>query len=248
MPTVFSIADVKAAALLTVSDYDAALPGWVATLESQLEQFTGLTLASREVTVRVSGRWHRVLILPGRPVSEVSVVRIWEGEEFADGDDLTGVNFMGQNADYDGATPTALTLGVGYGVDFNKHWGTRDYSFSGKVERNGRVWPGAVQRKRGRLGVKRVRGQNNIEVTYKFGFVDAADIPPAFLTAVAAGVQAYIQRIPSGGMIETSNSLDGASVGRQLDSGGSEAGGGLYLPELGSVRAALAPYCVPRIF
>lgn len=247
MATTYTVNDVKTAALITVTDYDAALPGWIATLEGQLEQFTGLSLASREVTVRVSGRWHRVFILPGRPISEVSVVRIWEGDEFSDNGDPTAINFMGQNSAFAGTPPTALTLGVDYGVVFDKHWGTRDYSFCGKVERNGRVWAGAWERKRGRLGIKKIKGQNNIEVTYKFGFVDAADIPPAFLTAVAAGVQSFIRRIPTGGLVTTSQSLNGASVSKQFAPAAQDSGG-LNAPEMSDIRNALLAYVVPKVF
>ena len=247
MANVFATADVKAAALLTSTEYDGALGGWIATLERQITDFTGLTLAPSTGTVRLDGRWHPTAFLPRRPVSAVTLVRIWDGGDYSPTGEPGAVNFMGQNTAFTGTPPTPLTLGVDYGVRWDVVWNGRQYAVGGRLLRNGRPWPGAYERRRGRLGVRKVNGQGNIEVQYAYGFADPADIPPVFLTAVAAGVQAYILRIPTGGLITTSNSLDGASTGSQVADGGA-AGGGLHFPELASVKDALSAYIAPRVF
>lgn len=249
MANLFTDAEVKAAAQIVVTDYDAVIPGYIATVEHQLEQFTGLTLQSKSETIRVNGKWRDTVFLPGRPVSAVTTVRIWQ-EDFADNpwSPPANTNFMGQNASFTGDPPAALTLGVDYGLKFDKVWGSRQYSIGGMVIRNGKAWPGAIERKRGRLHYRKIDGQSNIEVTYTYGFVVKADVPPVFLTAVAAGVQALIQRIPNAGMVNTSNGLDGASVGLSIDTGSMEQASGLFAPEVGSIRNALAAYIVPRIF
>jgi hypothetical protein len=248
-PTLFTIDQVKAVAQITATDWDAIIPGLIATVEHQLEQFTGLTLFSRSATVRIGGKWRDTLFLPGRPISAVTLVRIWQSE-FGDGvwEDPGQVNFMGQNASYAGTPPAALILGVDYGLKFDKQWNNRQYSLCGMVIRNGRVWPGATERKRGRMHHRRVDGRGNIEVQYTYGFVESGDVPPVFLSAVAAGVQAFIQRIPAGGLVNTSNSLDGASVGLSLDTGSLDQASGLYAPEVGSLRSALMSYVAPRVF
>lgn len=248
--TRFTPSEVKAVAQIAVTDYDAVLPALILAVEQQVEQFTGLTLHSKTETVRVNGKWHPVVFLPGRPISAVTTVRIWQ-DDFSDNpwSPPTATNFMGQNAGFTGDPPTALVAGVDYGLKFDKVWGSRQYSLGGMLVRNGRVWPGTVERKRGRMHYRQVEGQSNVEVTYTYGFVEVRDIPPVFLLAVAAGVVAHIQRIPAGGMVATSNGLDGASVGLSIDTGSLEqAGGGLYGPECGSIRSALQAYIAPRVF
>lgn len=248
--TRFTPNEVKAAAQLAVADFDHLLPAFIATVEQQIEQFTGLTLHSKTETIRVNGKWTDTVFLPGKPISEVTTVRIWK-EDFADNPwaPPTATNFMGQNVGFTGNPPEALTAGVDYGLKFDKMWGNRRYSLSGLLIRNGKAWPGAIERQRGRITYRRIDGQSNIEVTYSYGFVDVRDIPPVFLLAVAAGVMAFIQRIPAAGMVATSNGLDGASVGLSIDTGSLEsAGGGIYAPECGSIRSALQSYIAPRIF
>lgn len=249
MANLYTTSEVKTAAQIAVTDYDAVIPGYIATVEHQLEQFTGLTLISKTETVRVNGKWTQYVFLPGRPISAVATVRIWQ-EDFADNPWLPSAdtNFMGQNAGFTGDPPAALTLGVDYGLKFDKVWGSRKYSIGGMLVRNGKAWPGAIERKRGRMHHRKIDGQSNVEVTYTYGFVDKADVPPVFLTAVAAGVVALIQRVPQAGMVNTSNGLDGASVGLSIDTGSLEQSSGLYAPEVGSLRSALQPYIVPRVF
>lgn len=248
-PTVYTPSEVKAVGQITATDYDAIIPDLVAVVEHQIEQFTGLTLQSRTETVRVNGKWHPNVFLPGRPISAVTAVRIWQ-EDFADNpwQPPSGTNFMGQNASFTGDPPAALTAGIDYGLKFDKVWGSRNYSIGGMLIRNGKAWPGSIERKRGRLHYRKIDGQSNVEVTYTYGFVEKADVPPVFLTAVAAGVVALIQRVPQAGMVNTSNGLDGASVGLSIDTGSLEQSSGLYAPEVGSIRSALTAYIVPRVF
>lgn len=247
--TFYTPAEVKAAAQITVTDHDAVIPGYAAVVEHQLEQFTGLSLVSRTDTIRVNGKWRPQVFLPGKPISAVTTVRIWS-EDFADNpwSPPTDTNFMGQNASFTGSAPAALVLGLDYGLKFDKVWGTRKYSMGGMLIRNGKAWPGAIERQRGRMHYRRIDGQSNIEVTYTFGFVSKDDVPPVFLTAVAAGVVALIQRVPLAGMVNTSNGLDGASVGLSIDTGSLEQSSGLYAPECGSLRSALSAYITPKVF
>lgn len=247
MATVFTISDVKRAALLTGTDYDSALPVWIAAAENQLEQFSGLSLTPRSATVYLDGRWHHVVHLPGRPVSSVTSVRIWEGQDYSSIAVPSQVDFIGQNPDYTGTPPTELVPGVDYGLRWDKNWSGTNYSLCGRLERNSRVWPGALERKQGRVGVRKIKGQGNVQVEYTYGFLRAIDIPPIFILAVASIIQAYILRIPSGGLIPTSQSLDGASVGSQV-AGGSDSSGGLYYPELGDIRGALLAYVAPKVY
>jgi hypothetical protein len=247
-PTFFTASRIKTAAQLSGTQYDAALPGWIATLEHQIEQFTGLRLTQRTEIEFLDGKWHNEIMLPGRPVSAVLDVRVFEGGDYDPLVSTSQINFMGQNPLFTGTLPAPLLIGVDYGLQFDKSWSNRRYSLSGRLIRNGREWPGAFEKRRGRITVRKVNGSGNIRVQYTYGFASADDVPPVFETAVAAGVRAFILRIPTGGVIPTSQSLDGASLGSQIVSAQGGGQSGLYFPELGSIREAMQAYVVPRVY
>lgn len=222
-------------ALSDTSD-DDALDACRAAVESHLANLTRLRLEPATVTEFYAGNWARTLRLRQRPVRSVATVRIWP--QGAD-------NFGGQGDD-PGEAPEAELPGRAYWLRMD--WQTTEatpvqLSMGGLLERP-ELWPGALERRRGRVVRRPVTGPGNVEVVSEVGF-PLGHLPAEFLPAVAAGVRLLRNQVKTGGLTVASESRNGWSV--SLTEGPVGKSAEAMVGMLGDVQLLVARYRRPFV-
>ena len=233
--SVFTLTQIKpliGVSLAYTAD-DTALQACLDAVESHIQSVTRLRLAPLAATEWYPGNWCRSLRLRNLPVSAVTAVRIWTT-------DLE--NAWGQGTPT--TTPDALIAGDDYflKIDWqNTVSGASPLSMSGLLVRP-QLWPGAIERRRGRIMQRPVEGPGNVQIAYTAGF-PANQIPAEFLVAVAAGTKFARMQAKSGGLTPTSEGLDGYSHAFSATVQAAASGIGV----LGEVQSLIAKYTRPFI-
>lgn len=237
--SVFLLADVKelagGTAVFPDATTDKALQFCLDAAESHIQNLCRLRLAPVTITDWYGGNWQRFLTLRQRPVRSVSEVLVYSG---------TSEQAAGQGTDAD--PPDPLVLGEDYYLGpFD--WQTFDQTpvqlcMSPVLWRRDSVWPGAVEKRWGRVVYKPVNGQGNVRVTYAAGFPEGRQ-PAEFLPAVAAATLLIYRQVPAGGLLLTSDHMDGASVALSFLTPAARG----QLDMLGEIRSLVARYRRPFI-
>lgn len=231
--SVFALDLVKPLIGLSLSDAadDGPLQACLDAAEACLQRLTGLRLAPTAVTEWHCGTGSRFLRARHRPVRSITSAKVWPADS---------VNQFGQG---DSANPpTALT--VGRDCFLRLDFSTLDVP-PVQLSLGGTLvcpagWPGAFERRRGRVIPRPVEGNGNVELVLAVGFPEGA-VPAEFLPAVAAAAKLLRGAVPLGGLVQTSESRNGWSVG--LAGPAADAG----VLQLGQVQTLLARYRRPFV-
>lgn len=201
-PVPYNLSQIKPLLGIDLDDttQDTQLNAALLAVGDQLQRLTRRRLLPVTIAEWYEGNWSRSLNLRETPVRSITSVERLTGDGGAWGEgDLSSLTALTNGEHY------YLKLDYTLLVDPVVH-----VSMSGLLV-NRKGWVGAIERRRGRVIPQEVPGAGNWKITYEAGF-PAGQLPAEFLPAVAAGIAYLLNTIPTGGLLTTSESLDGRSL------------------------------------